>query len=104
MDAHPHYEGRLLTFGELLAALAERMPGGRKPNHRWLREMRDALPYVPVPGARRRFYLIEPVWQYLCSLVVYPAPPPQAPMGIVHRRRGRPPKSQSNQAGLGLVP
>jgi hypothetical protein len=65
---------KLLSWKQLCAGLAPRMASGKAPNARWYTKMRPVLPYVSIPGSPLRFYLLEVVWQFICSQIVFPAP------------------------------
>jgi hypothetical protein len=68
-------ETKLLSLRQLGVAITPRMPNQRTPTWRWMLEMAKVLPFVQVPGAKRRYYLLEPSWQWLCAQMVYPAQP-----------------------------
>lgn len=71
----PQVADKLLSWKQLCAGLAPRMASGKAPNARWYTKMRPVLPYVSIPGSPLRFYLLEVVWLYICSQIVYPAQP-----------------------------
>lgn len=76
---------RLLTAGQLHAALREVFPHGMSVNTFYA--MLPSLPYLQLPGQRRKYYDLESCLAWLRSQQRVDIPPAgEAPL---HRSRGR---------------
>lgn len=76
----------LLNRAQLQIEIGKRMPSGLPLAERRFRALLPTLPYVLLPGSRRRYFDIEIVWRHLMSQMIFPV---VETFGPEHRRRPR---------------